>query len=37
MVDLERSNGLASTLDKKQKNFDKVREFHVDLNDVSIV
>lgn len=37
MVDLERSNGLASTLDKKQKNFDKVREFHVDLNDVFLL
>ena len=27
MVDVERSNAAAATLDKKQRNFDKVRQY----------
>lgn len=28
MIDVERANALAATLDKKQRNFDKVRYCH---------
>jgi hypothetical protein len=30
MVDVERSNAAAAALDKKQRNFDKVRQLNVD-------
>lgn len=29
MIDVERANGLAANLDKKQRNFDKVTQFTV--------
>ena len=32
MIDVERANALAANLDKKQRNFDKVRYFSVHLH-----
>ena len=38
MIDVERANALAANLDKKQRNFDKVRgnQDHTDSNDTQI-